>query len=216
MTVNNWKTPAADILSAGTVVPVLVFKKLEHALPVSEALLEGGVKVLEVTLRTECALDAIELLASKLPEAITGAGTVINGEQLNKVQQAGGQFAISPGLTPSLLTAASQGEIPLIPGISSISELMTGIEHGFDSFKFFPAEAAGGVPMLKSIGGPFPQIKFCPTGGISPSNYKNYLALPNVACVGGSWLVPADAVEAGDYKRITELAKAAVAGAQQG
>ncbi len=210
---NNWKRTSLDILSQGTVVPVLVFKKLEHALPVSEALLEGGVKVLEVTLRTECALDAIELLSNKLPEAITGAGTIITADQYRAVESAGGQFGISPGLTPALLQAANKGTMPLIPGIASISEMMTGIENGYDCFKFFPAEAAGGVPMLKSIAGPCPQITFCPTGGINPDNYKNYLKLPNVACCGGSWLVPQDAVEAGDWKRITEIAKAAVAGA---
>ncbi|NTS76973.1 bifunctional 4-hydroxy-2-oxoglutarate aldolase/2-dehydro-3-deoxy-phosphogluconate aldolase [Catenovulum sp. SM1970] len=211
---NNWKTPSSEILAQGTVVPVLVFNKLEDALPVSEALLEGGIKVLEVTLRTECAIDAIALLSEKLPEAVTGAGTIITPEQYSAVEAAGGQFGISPGLTPNLLTAANKGTMPLIPGISSISEMMTGIEHGYDCFKFFPAEAAGGVPMLKSIAGPCPQIKFCPTGGISPSNYLNYLKLPNVACVGGSWLVPQDAVAAGDFKKITELAKAAVEGAQ--
>ncbi|AWB67816.1 keto-deoxy-phosphogluconate aldolase [Saccharobesus litoralis] len=213
-TTNNWQTSALDILKQGTVVPVLVFKKLEHALPVSEALLEGGVKVLEVTLRTECALDAIKLLSEKLPEAVTGAGTIISGEQYKAVEAAGGQFGISPGLTPALLQTANQGSMPLIPGIATISEMMTGIEHGLDCFKFFPAEAAGGVPMLKSIAGPCPQITFCPTGGINPANYQNYLKLPNVACVGGSWLVPQDAVEAGDWKKITEIAKAAVEGAQ--
>lgn len=212
---NNWKLKSAEVLAQGTVVPVLVFKKLEDALPVSEALLEGGIKVLEVTLRTECALDAIELLSNKLPDAVTGAGTIITPEQYSAVEAAGGQFGISPGLTPNLLAAANKGSIPLIPGIASISEMMTGIEHGYDCFKFFPAEAAGGVPMLKSIGGPCPQITFCPTGGISPANYKNYLALPNVACVGGSWLVPQDAIDAKDWGRITELAKAAVAGAKE-
>ncbi|KMT66476.1 bifunctional 4-hydroxy-2-oxoglutarate aldolase/2-dehydro-3-deoxy-phosphogluconate aldolase [Catenovulum maritimum] len=209
MTTRNWSMQPLDVMNAGKVVPVLVFKKLEHAVPVAEALLEGGTKVFEITLRTECALDAIELIAQKFPESITGAGTVTNLEQLKAVEDRGAQFAISPGLTPKLLDAANLGKTALLPGISTISELMMGMDHGYDCFKFFPAESNGGVNALKSIGGPLPHINFCPTGGISPSNYKDYLALPNVRCVGGSWLVPNDVVEAGDWKKITELAKAA-------
>lgn len=209
MTTRNWTMQPSELMNIGPVVPVLVFKKIEHALPVAEALLEGGVKVLEITLRTECALDAIKLISEKLPEAITGAGTVINEQQLKAVEDNGATFAISPGITEKLLSAANAGKTALLPGISTISELMTGIDLGYDSFKFFPAESNGGVPALKSIGGPFPQINFCPTGGINPGNYKEYLALPNVRCVGGSWLVPQDAVEAGDWKKITQLAKAA-------
>ena len=209
MATRNWAMQPLDVMNAGKVVPVLVFKKLEHAVPVAEALMEGGVNVLEITLRTEWAVDAIELISQKLPEAITGAGTVINAQQLQAVENAGAKFAISPGLTPGLLEAANKSKTALIPGIATISELMLGIEHGYDCFKFFPAEANGGVNALKSIGGPFPHINFCPTGGISPTNLKDYLALPNVRCAGGSWLVPQDAVEAGDWKRITELAKAA-------
>lgn len=208
MTTRNWTMSPLDVMNAGRVVPVLVFKKIEHALPVAEALLEGGVKVFEITLRTECALDAIQLIAEKLPEGITGAGTVTNLGQLKAVEERGAQFAISPGLTPALLEGANKGKTALLPGISTISELMTGMEHGYDCFKFFPAESNGGVNALKSIGGPLPHINFCPTGGISPSNFENYLALPNVRCVGGSWLVPNDAIEAGDWKRITELARA--------
>ncbi|MCU4677367.1 bifunctional 4-hydroxy-2-oxoglutarate aldolase/2-dehydro-3-deoxy-phosphogluconate aldolase [Catenovulum sp. 2E275] len=209
MSTRNWTMQPLDVMNAGKVVPVLVFKKLEHALPVAEALLEGGIRVLEITLRTECALDAIKLISEKLPEAITGAGTVTNATQLQAVEDHGAQFAISPGLTPDLLTAANQGKTALLPGIASISEMMLGLDHGYDCFKFFPAEANGGVKSLKAIGGPFPNVNFCPTGGISPDNFKEYLALPNVRCVGGSWLVPNDAVEAGDWKKITELAKAA-------
>lgn len=212
MSTRNWSMQPLDVMNAGKVVPVLVFNKLEHALPVAEALLEGGVRVLEITLRTECALDAIKLISEKLPEAITGAGTVANAAQLKAVEDNGAQFAISPGLTPSLLEAANQGNTALLPGIASISEMMLGLDHGYDCFKFFPAEANGGVKSLKSIGGPFPNVNFCPTGGISPSNFREYLALPNVRCVGGSWLVPNDAVEAGDWKAITELAKAASQG----
>ena len=209
MSTRNWSMQPLEVMNAGKVVPVLVFNKLEHALPVAEALLEGGIRVLEITLRTECALDAIKLISDKLPEAITGAGTVTNAAQLKAVEDNGAQFAISPGLTPSLLEAANNGNTALLPGIASISELMIGLDHGYDCFKFFPAEANGGVKSLKAIGGPFPNVNFCPTGGISPQNFKEYLALPNVRCVGGSWLVPNDAVEAGDWKKITELAKAA-------
>ncbi len=139
---------------------------------------------------------------------------MINPQQLAQVTEAGAQFAISPGLTDALLKAAVAGSIPLIPGISTVSELMLGMSYGLNEFKFFPAEANGGVKALKAIAGPFSQVRFCPTGGISPENYRNYLALESVLCIGGSWLVPSDAVKAGDYQRITELAKEAVAGAQ--
>ncbi|MBJ3813990.1 bifunctional 4-hydroxy-2-oxoglutarate aldolase/2-dehydro-3-deoxy-phosphogluconate aldolase [Shimwellia pseudoproteus] len=210
----NWKTSAEQILKSGPVVPVIVVKKLEHAVPMAKALVAGGVRVLEVTLRTECALEAIRLIAKEVPDAIVGAGTVTNPQQLADVTAAGAQFAISPGLTDSLLKAAAAGTIPLIPGISTVSELMLGMDHGLKEFKFFPAEANGGVKALKAIAGPFAQIRFCPTGGISPANYRDYLALNSVLCVGGSWLVPDDAMEAGDYDRITALAKEAVAGAK--
>ncbi|ATA20251.1 2-keto-3-deoxy-phosphogluconate aldolase [Gibbsiella quercinecans] len=211
---NNWKTNPEQILTAGPVMPVIVIKQLEHAVPLAKALLAGGVKVLEVTLRTPCALDAIRAIAREVPEAIVGAGTVLNARQLQEVTAAGAQFAISPGLTEDLLKAATAGSIPLIPGISTVSELMQGLDFGLREFKFFPAEANGGVKALQAIGGPFPQVRFCPTGGISPGNYRDYLALKSVLCIGGSWLVPADALETGDYARITELARAAIAGAK--
>ncbi len=202
----NWKTSAESILTTGPVVPVIVVKKLEHAVPMAKALVAGGVRVLEVTLRTECAVDAIR--------AIVGAGTVLNPQQLAEVTEAGAQFAISPGLTEPLLKAATEGTIPLIPGISTVSELMLGMDYGLKEFKFFPAEANGGVKALQAIAGPFSQVRFCPTGGISPANYRDYLALKSVLCIGGSWLVPADALEAGDYDRITKLAREAVEGAK--
>jgi 2-dehydro-3-deoxyphosphogluconate aldolase/(4S)-4-hydroxy-2-oxoglutarate aldolase len=195
------------------VVPVIVINKLEHAVPLAKALVAGGVRVLEVTLRTACALDAIRAIAKEVPDAIVGAGTVINPQQLREVTEAGAQFAISPGLTEDLLQAANAGTIPLIPGISTVSELMLGLDQGLREFKFFPAEANGGVKALQAIAGPFPQVRFCPTGGISPANYRDYLALNSVHCIGGSWLVPNDALESGDYDRITSLAREAVAGA---
>lgn len=211
---NNWKTSAETILKQGPVVPVIVIRKLEQAVPLAKALADGGINVLEVTLRTECAIDAIRLIAQEVPEAIVGAGTVINAKQLMDVSQAGAQFAISPGLTEELLAAAVQGNIPLIPGISTVSELMLGMNYGLKEFKFFPAEANGGVKALKAITGPFSQVKFCPTGGISLANYRDYLALDNVLCIGGSWLVPEDALNSGDYKKITQLAQDAIQGIQ--
>ncbi|MDY4313961.1 bifunctional 4-hydroxy-2-oxoglutarate aldolase/2-dehydro-3-deoxy-phosphogluconate aldolase [Pectobacterium actinidiae] len=210
----NWKTSAEQILTTGPVVPVIVVNKLEHAVPMAKALVAGGVRVLELTLRTDCAIDAIRAIAKEVPEAIVGAGTVTNPEQLAAVVEAGAQFAISPGLTEPLLKAATEGNIPLIPGISTVSELMLGMDYGLREFKFFPAEANGGVKALQAIAGPFAQIRFCPTGGITPNNYRDYLALKSVLCVGGSWLVPNDALESGDYARIMELAREAVAGAK--
>lgn len=210
----NWKITSEEIFSQGPVVPVLVIKDVEHAVPLAKALIAGGIRVLEVTLRTDAALEVIAKIAKEVPEAIIGAGTVTNREQLQQVIDAGAKFAISPGLTTDLLKAGNEGSIALIPGISSISELMTALDHGYTHLKFFPAEASGGVKALKAIGGPFPNIKFCPTGGISPSNYNDYLALPSVRCAGGSWLAPEEAMANGDWDKITELAKQAVAGAK--
>lgn len=209
----DWQVTAEQILTTGPVVPVIVVNKLDQAVPMAKALVEGGVRVLEVTLRTPCALEAIRTIAREVPEAIIGAGTVLNPQQLADVTAAGAQFAISPGLTESLLKAACAGTIPLIPGISTVSELMLGMDHGLRAFKFFPAEASGGVKALQAIAGPFAQVRFCPTGGISLANYRDYLALESVLCIGGSWLVPQDALETGDYARITRLAREAVEGA---
>lgn len=191
-------------------MPVMVIQNLDDAVPLAQALVAGGIKVLEITLRTPIALEAIKLISDSVKDAIVGAGTITTPEQLRAAEAAGAVFAISPGLTPTLLAAAQTGNIALIPGIATLSELMMGMEFGLDHFKFFPAEAAGGIPMLKAIAGPMPQITFCPTGGISPDNYLAYLALGNVACVGGSWLAPADAVKAKNWAKVTELAKQAV------
>lgn len=204
-----------DILALGPVVPVIVIDDLEQALPLARALLAADVKVLEVTLRTPVALDAIRLLAQELPDAVVGAGTVANAEQLQQVIDAGAQFAISPGITADLLRAGQQAPIPLIPGVGSVSELMQALEAGYSALKFFPAEAAGGIPMLKAMAGPFPQVKFCPTGGIGAHNYHDYLALANVSCVGGSWIVPTAAVNANDWGAVTEVARQAVANAKR-
>jgi 2-dehydro-3-deoxyphosphogluconate aldolase/(4S)-4-hydroxy-2-oxoglutarate aldolase len=203
----------AEVFAFGPVVPVMVIKELDRAVELARALVAGGIRVLEITLRTPVAVAAIREIARAVPEAVVGAGTVTTAEELAAVSEAGAVFAISPGLTSELLDAANQGSISLIPGIATVSELMTGLQRGYDHFKFFPAEAAGGIPMLKAIAGPFPKVKFCPTGGISLENYRDYLALGNVACVGGSWVVPAEAVAQGDWGRITKLAREAVEGA---
>jgi len=207
----NWQLSPKEIFAMGPIVPVLVIKNVEDALPIARALLAAGVKVLEVTLRTPAALDVIKIIADELPEACIGAGTVTNREMLQRCQDAGAKFAISPGLTKDLLQAGNEGNIALIPGISSISEMMDGIDYGYDHLKFFPAEASGGVKAIQSIGGPFPDIRFCPTGGINLTNVSNYLALPNVACCGGSWLVTDEIIKNKDWAKITELAKQALA-----
>jgi len=207
----KWQLSPAEIFDMGPIVPVLVIKNVEDALPIASALLAAGIKVLEVTLRTPAALDVIKLIAKELPEACVGAGTVTNREMLQRCEDAGAKFAISPGLTKDLLQAGNEGNIALIPGISSISEMMDGIDYGYDHLKFFPAEASGGIKAIQSIGGPFPDIRFCPTGGINLSNVSNYLALPNVSCCGGSWLVTDEIVKNKDWSKITELAKQALA-----
>ena len=207
----NWQLSPKELFAMGPIVPVLVIKDVEDALPIAEALLKADVKVLEVTLRTPAALDVISRIAKELPEAIIGSGTVTNRDMLQRSYDAGAKFAISPGLTKDLLQAGNEGNIALIPGISSISELMDGLDYGYDHLKFFPAEASGGVKALQSIGGPFADIRFCPTGGINLNNVNNYLALNNVACCGGSWLVSDEIIAAKNWSKITELANQALA-----
>ena len=205
------KYTALEVLRTGPVVPVMVIEDIAHAVPLAKALVAGGVRVLEITLRSDAALESIKRISEQVPDAIVGAGTVTSAQDLEDISKAGAVFAISPGLTPKLLDAAAKSSIPLIPGISSASEMMFGMEAGLTEFKFFPAEAAGGAQMIQSLGGPFPHITFCPTGGISPANYKSYLALKNVACVGGSWLAPKEAVYKGDWDKITAICNKAVA-----
>ena len=206
----HWKLQPDDIMRQGTVIPVMVIKKLEQAVPLARALVAGGIHVLEITLRTPVAMDAILSIRREVAGAIVGAGTVTRGEELAEIAEAGAVFAISPGLTAELLEAANQGPIPLIPGIATVSELMAGMALGYSHFKFFPAEAAGGVKMLQAFAGPFPQVTFCPTGGITSANYREYLGLKNVACIGGSWVAPQEAIGRGDWARITELTREAV------
>jgi 2-dehydro-3-deoxyphosphogluconate aldolase/(4S)-4-hydroxy-2-oxoglutarate aldolase len=212
MAMNHYsQTPAltpADIASYGPVIPVIVIDRVEDALPLAQALLDGGVKVLEVTLRTAAGLPAIAAIARHLPEAVVGVGTVLNADDARRASDAGARFAVSPGYTSEVGSACKGLELPLLPGVATSSEIMTALADGYQFLKLFPAEAVGGIPMLKSWASPFGQVSFCPTGGITQATAANYLALPNVRCVGGSWLTPADAVRDGDWKRITELARA--------
>lgn len=198
-----------DIMNASPVIPVMVINQLEQAVPLANALVEGGLKVLEITLRTPVALDAIKKIKTEVPEAIVGTGTVINLETLKQAIDVGSEFLVSPGVTEDLIDAVLRAGIPILPGVTSPSEVMRLMEKGITQMKFFPAEAAGGIPMLKSIGGPLPQVTFCPTGGINPKNAADYLALKNVACVGGSWMAPSDLVDASDWDEITQRAEQA-------
>jgi 2-dehydro-3-deoxyphosphogluconate aldolase/(4S)-4-hydroxy-2-oxoglutarate aldolase len=197
----------ADILADGPVIPVIVVEDADHAVPLAKALVAGGVRVLEVTLRTDAGLESIRRMIAEVPGAIVGAGTVLTGAQLDQVAKLGAAFAVSPGTTASLLDAAKDSPVPLLPGTATVSEVMNVLERGYTYMKLFPAEASGGIDKLSSLASPLPAAKFCPTGGIDPEKAKRYLALPNVVCVGGSWLVPRDAVRQGDWARITELAR---------
>ena len=196
-----------DILaSAYPVLPVLVIEQPDHAIPLAETLVAQGVRVLEITLRTDAALAVINTIARHVPEAIVGAGTVLTPEQLQHVKDAGVQFAVSPGITARLLTAAWELEVALLPGVATASEVQLALECDYERLKFFPAEAAGGPAVLRALYGPFPQVRFCPTGGIHAQSAPAYLKLPNVACVGGSWLAPKELMDAGDWLAIAALA----------
>lgn len=201
----------SEVMNTSPVMPVMVINNLEQAVPLARALVEGGLKVLEITLRTPVALDAIRRIKAEVSGAIVGAGTIINTQTLDAAIEAGAEFIVSPGVTPSLIDAGLASGVPLLPGVVTPSEVMRLLEKGITAMKFFPAEAAGGIPMLKSIGGPLPQVTFCPTGGVNPKNAPQYLALSNVACVGGSWMAPAELVDAGDWAEITRRAAEAAA-----
>lgn len=199
-----------QILKVAPVVPVMVVERIEDAVPLAKALYAGGLKVLEITLRTPCALDAITAMVEALPaDAVIGAGTIITPKDLEAAIKAGSTFLVSPGTTPALIEAAKGSLIPLLAGVATPTEAMNLYVQGFTHQKFFPAEAAGGVPMLKSIGGPLPQITFCPTGGIDLAKAPSYLALPNVACVGGTWMAPKELMKAGRWDEIERLAREA-------
>ena len=199
---------ALSIMQDAPVIPVIVLHKVEHAVPMAEALVAGGIRVLEVTLRTPQGLACIEAIAKAVPQAIVGAGTVRSAADATAAAQAGARFAVSPGYTSKLGQACHDLKLPLLPGVATSSEIMAAMEDGLSELKFFPAVQSGGLQMLKAWQGPFGDVRFCPTGGISPANAAEFLALSNVVCVGGSWLVPASAVEAGNWSEITELAQA--------
>lgn len=199
------------ILSQAPVVPVISIERLADAVPLARALVAGGLPVLEITLRTAVALEAMRLIVAEVPEAIVGAGTVLTPADLDAVIATGSAFAISPGATPTLYAAAAHASIPWLPAIASASELMLGLEHGHHRFKFFPAESSGGIAAVKSFGGPFAQARFCPTGGIDAAKAPAYKALANVITVGGSWMLPKAAIDTGRWDEIEALARAAAA-----
>lgn len=198
-----------SVLDLSPVVPVVVLPDASVAVPLARALVAGGLPAIEVTLRTPGALDAIRAIADEVPQAVVGAGTVITVEQVDACVAAGARFLVSPGWTPSLLDAMRASGVPFLPGVSTASEVVALLERGVRDMKFFPARAAGGTEYLRSLAGPLPQARFCPTGGIGPATAPEYLALPNVGCVGGSWMVPADAVAERDWARIEALARGA-------
>ncbi|GAA8523235.1 bifunctional 4-hydroxy-2-oxoglutarate aldolase/2-dehydro-3-deoxy-phosphogluconate aldolase [Helicobacter pylori] len=200
-----------EILQISPIVPVVVVENIKDAVPLAQSLIEGGIPIIEVTLRSSCALEAIELIAKNVPKMRVGAGTILNLTQLEQAQNRGAEFLISPGLTIKLLEHAKKKDMPLIPGVSSSSEVMQALELGYNALKFFPAEYCGGVKLLNAFNGPFKGVKFCPTGGISADNMRSYLALENVVCVGGSWLTPKDLVQNKEWDKITEICKRALA-----
>lgn len=200
-----------SVLDVVPVMPVVVIDDLATAVPVARALVAGGLPAIELTLRTPVALDALRAIAAEVPDILLGAGTITTPAQAAAAVAAGARFLVSPGLTPDLLAAMLDTGVPFLPGTSTVSEVMAVLDAGLTEMKFFPAEAAGGTPYLRSVAGPLPQARFCPTGGITPASAPTYLDLPNVGCVGGSWITPADAVAAGDWERISKLAAEAAA-----
>jgi 2-dehydro-3-deoxyphosphogluconate aldolase/(4S)-4-hydroxy-2-oxoglutarate aldolase len=200
-----------ELVDHGPVIPVIVIQRVADAVPLARALVAGGVRVLEVTLRTPVALECMRLIAQAVPEAIVGAGTIRTVADAEAALAAGCRFGVSPGYTPTIGQACRRLGLPLLPGVATAGEVMMANDDGYGFLKFFPATAAGGIPMLKALAGPFADVAFCPTGGITVDTAPQFLALPNVKVCGGSWLTPQDAVDAGDWGRITQLAKAASA-----
>jgi 2-dehydro-3-deoxyphosphogluconate aldolase/(4S)-4-hydroxy-2-oxoglutarate aldolase len=199
-----------ELMRIGTVIPVIVIEKIEHAVPLARALVAGGVRVLELTLRTPVALQAIGAIAQEVEGAIIGVGTITRADDFAESIKAGALFGVSPGLTHELIAAARDSGLPLLPGVMTPSDVIAARTAGFTALKLFPAQQAGGVSMLRALGGPFPDVTFCPTGGITAATAPDFLRLPNVACVGGSWLTPPDAIAVGDWGRITALARETV------
>jgi 2-dehydro-3-deoxyphosphogluconate aldolase / (4S)-4-hydroxy-2-oxoglutarate aldolase len=200
-----------ELVAFGPVIPVIVLQRVEHAVPMARALVAGGVRVLEVTLRTPVALACMAVIAREVPEAIVGAGTLRSAADVRAARDAGCQFGVSPGYTAAIGAACREAQLPLLPGVATASEVMAANADGLSFLKFFPATAAGGVPMLKALAGPFPDVAFCPTGGITVETAPQFLSLPNVKVCGGSWLTPADVLDRGDWARITEMARQASA-----
>ena len=198
------------LLRAGCVIPVLTIERLADAVPLARALVAGGVRVLEVTLRTLVALPAAKAIMADVPEAVVGIGTILNGDDLARAEDIGARFGISPGATPQLLKAAAASPLPFAPGIATASELMQALAHGFHLTKFFPAEQSGGIKALRALAGPFPDVRFCPTGGIGEANAAAWLAEPNVVAVGGSWLCPAAEIRTGNWAGITAMCERAM------
>jgi len=205
-------TPQRDlssVLGLAPVIPVVVLEDESTAVPMARALVAGGLPVIEVTLRTPAGLSAIKRISQEVPDAVVGAGTVLTSSDVSAAVDAGSQFLVSPGCTPNLLEAMLASGVPVLPAAATASEVITLLERGLTYAKFFPAKPAGGIPYLKALAGPLPMVTFCPTGGIDLASAPDFLALPNVACVGGSWLTPADAVAAGDWQRVEDLARQA-------
>lgn len=197
-------------LAGYRVLPVITAEDVESTVALSRALLSGGMRAVEITLRTEVALEAIAAVRSALPDMAVAAGTVTNPRELQAAVAVGCDFYVSPGLTEPLLAAAREAGVKLVPGVATPSEIMLGMDYGLDCFKLFPAAPLGGIPLLKALAGPFPHIHFCPTGGLNPDNYRDFLALPNVVCCGGSWMVAPELVRRGDWDTISQLAAAAM------
>ncbi|TWC07361.1 2-keto-3-deoxy-phosphogluconate aldolase [Bradyrhizobium macuxiense] len=205
MTTTSKQDQIAELIRQATVIPVLTIERLADAVPLARALVAGGVRTLEVTLRTAVAVDAAKAIIAEVPDAVVGIGTILHADDLARAEALGAKFGISPGATPELLKAVAASRLPFAPGIATASELMQALAHGFDVVKFFPAEQAGGIKALRALAGPFPNVRVCPTGGIGEANAATWLAEPNVLAVGGSWLCPAADIRAGNWAGITAM-----------
>jgi 2-dehydro-3-deoxyphosphogluconate aldolase/(4S)-4-hydroxy-2-oxoglutarate aldolase len=216
MSMTSKAAELAGLLRSARVIPVLTIERVADAVPLARALVAGGVRVLEMTLRTAAGIDAAKAIIAEVPEAVVGIGTVLNAQDLARSASVGARFAVSPGATPELLDAAAASDLPFMPGIATASELMQALARGFDLVKFFPAEQSGGIPALRAQAGPFPQARFCPTGGISEANAASWLAEPNVVVVGGSWLCPAADIRSGNWAGITAICKRTMKSLERG
>ena len=205
MTATPTQEKLAALFEQATIIPVLTIERLEDAVPLARALVAGGVRTLEITLRTPVAIESAKAIMADVPDAVVGIGTILNADDLARAEGIGARFGISPGATPDLLKAAAASALPFAPGIATASELMLALSHGFNLVKFFPAEPSGGIKALRALAGPFPDVRFCPTGGIGEANAASWLAEPNVVAVGGSWLCPAADIRSGNWAGITAI-----------